>query len=254
MPCTTSTACLYSRSTVRGSARAASLAFPPPTTVLRPWLAFKSFSPRLPDFLPDSGPVHYYQEEIIHAAITGADLFFYWFSWDDYSYGTRALMSDHQVLSDVLHELDSVIGCASRQWVVDEDVMIAPHPASFYLSGVRVGPPHPAAATGTIWRFTPLLPVGHPGEDADHALSALREMAQAKGDDVVVSNVSHGGLPCDLRFRQSALVRVANASTAPYGVWISATANATVSLECTGQSALPWPLQRRSGHRRGDAY
>ena len=71
-------------------------------------------------------------------------------------------------------------------------------------------------------------------------------MAQAKGDDVVVSNVSHGGLPCGLRFRQSALVRVANASTAPYGVWISATGNATVSLECTGQPPLPWPLQRGS--------
>ena len=231
------------------SARAATLAFPPPTTVLRPWLAFKSFSPRLPDFLTDSGPVHYYQEEVIHAAITGTDLFFYWFAWDGYASGTRALMSDHQVLSDVLHELDSVIGCALRQWVVDEDIMIAPQSASFYLSGVRVGPPQPAPATATIWRFTPMLPVGHPGEDADHALSVLNEMVQAQGGDVFVSNVSHDGLICDLQFPQSRLVRVANASTAPYGVWISMMSNATVLLKCTGQPAVPWPL-RRSDNRQ----
>jgi hypothetical protein len=223
------------------SARAASLAFPPPTTVLRPWLAFKSFSPRLPDFLTNSGPVHYYQEEVIHAAITGADFFFYWQDWAGYVYGTRALMSDHQLLSDVLHELDSVIGCASRQWVVDEDIMIAPQPASFYLSGVRVGPPQPAPASATIWRFTPLLPVGHPEEDADHALSVLNEMAQAQGNEVTISNVSHDGLICDLHFAQSSLVRVANARTAPYGVWISTTGNATVLLKC-GQSVVPWPL------------
>ena len=29
------------------------------------------------DFLPDTGPVHYYQEEILHAAVTGADSFFF---------------------------------------------------------------------------------------------------------------------------------------------------------------------------------
>ena len=29
------------------------------------------------DFLPDTGPVHYYQEEILHAAVIGADSFFF---------------------------------------------------------------------------------------------------------------------------------------------------------------------------------
>jgi len=83
------------------SARAATLAFPPPATVLRPWLAFKSFSPRLPGFLPDSGPTHYYEEEVIHAAITGADFFLYFNSWSGYLYGTRAVAADHKLLSDV---------------------------------------------------------------------------------------------------------------------------------------------------------
>eukprot|EP01052_Picozoa_sp_SAG31_P068567 SAG31_NODE_27371_length_427_cov_0.640244_1_plen_53_part_10 len=44
------------------------------------------------------------QEEVIHAAITGADMFLYWHSWSSYNYGVRSLMSDHQLLSDVLHE------------------------------------------------------------------------------------------------------------------------------------------------------
>jgi hypothetical protein len=127
--------------------------------------------------------------------------------------------------------------------------MIAPQPASFYLSGVRVGPPQPAPASATIWRFTPLLPVGHPEEDVDHALSVLNEMAQAQGNEVTISNVSHDGLICDLQFPHSRLVRVANASTAPYGVWISMMSNATVLLKCTGQPAVPWPL-RRSDNRQ----
>ena len=31
--------------------------------------------------------------------------------------GTRAMMADHQLLSDLLHELDAVLGCAARRWV-----------------------------------------------------------------------------------------------------------------------------------------
>ena len=91
------------------------------------------------DFLPDTGPVHYYQEEIMHAAVIGADSFFFFVSptlpqqplpsdtpasdvaaqnpWSGYVYGTRALMSDHQLLSDLLLELDTVMGCADRAWV-----------------------------------------------------------------------------------------------------------------------------------------
>ena len=72
-------------------------------------------------------------------------------------------------------------------------------------------------------------------------------MVQVQGDDVMISNVSHGGLFCDLRFSQSKLVQVANASTAPYGVWIS-TVNATVLLKCTGQPAVTWPQGRSRRH------
>jgi hypothetical protein len=29
------------------------------------------------------------------------------------------MMSDHQLLSDLLHELDDVIGCGQRSWIQD---------------------------------------------------------------------------------------------------------------------------------------
>ena len=134
--------------------------------------------------------------------------------------------------------------------------MISPQPGSFYLSGVRVGP-ESSSSTTFMWRFTAQLPVGNPGEDAKHALSVLSEMVQAQGDDVVVSNVSHNGLLCDLRFPHSSLVRVANASTAPYGVWISTrglpvTHESTVLLTCAGQSAVPWPLHQQARFKTDD--
>jgi hypothetical protein len=69
--------------------------------------------------------------------------------------------------------------------------MIAPQPASFYLSGVRVG--HPAPAMTTIWRFTPLLSVGHPGEDAGHALSVRVSYLFAHRLTYTSANV--GGMP-----------------------------------------------------------
>lgn len=60
--------------------RAMALAFPDKPVV--PWPAFKSFSPKSWDFLPATGPVDYYQEEIFHAAVAGVSEFFFFNPWD----------------------------------------------------------------------------------------------------------------------------------------------------------------------------
>jgi hypothetical protein len=48
-----------------------------PDIALMPWPAFKSFSPKVWYFLPETGPVHYYQEEILHAAVAGVNEYFF---------------------------------------------------------------------------------------------------------------------------------------------------------------------------------
>ena len=103
------------------------------TAALRPWLAIKSFTAKIWDCLPKTGPTDYYQETIIHAALTGADSFYYFSVWDTLVTGVRPLMSDHETLSDTLHELDAVVGCRHRAWVRDANVQRWRD--SFLLSG-----------------------------------------------------------------------------------------------------------------------
>ena len=120
------------------------------TAVLRPWLAIKSFCAKIWDCCP-KGPTDYYQETIIHAALTGADGFYYFSVWDTLVTGVRPVMSDHQTLSETLYELDSIIGCQHRTWV--RDVNVQRWRDSFLLSGATVGPT--VDSVTTAWRFTP---------------------------------------------------------------------------------------------------
>ena len=134
-----------------------------------------------------------------------------------------------------------MIGCDSREWVADEDIWIAAHPASFYLSGVRVAQ---SSATAIVWRFTLELPAGHPGDDESHAALVLKEMVVSQGEDVVAGPVAHGGQQCSLRFLRASLVEVTDPTVAPYGVWISQagrTLATGVLLNCSGR-VVAWPV------------
>ena len=134
-----------------------------------------------------------------------------------------------------------MIGCDSREWVADEDIWIAAHPASFYLSGVRVAQ---SLATAIVWRFTLELPAGHPGDDESHAALVLKEMVVSQGEDVVAGPVAHGGQQCSLRFLRASLVEVTDPTVAPYGVWISQagrTLATGVLLNCSGR-VVAWPV------------
>ena len=222
-----------------GSMRGMALAHP--EMVLRPWPAFKSFSARVWDFLPDTGPVDYYQEEIFHAAITGADRFFF-FNPTGFVYGVRAVMSDHKLLSDCLHELDELMGCASRQWIKDDNVNVRASPASFFLSGSVLGTSADPAQT-TIWRFTPRLPPALDGVPKSH--TTVHNMAKAEVGGLIVGPVEHDGASCSLRFDGGTVVTSHNdpsSAVAPYGLWISQpSGNASVVLSC-GATSVAWPV------------
>lgn len=148
-------------------------------------------------------------------------------------------MADQQLLSDLLHELDGVIGCGTRTWIKDAGVMVRKVPSSFYLSGLTVASAAAdAGAAETVWRFTPQ---GRDGVPHD-----VRGMFAAgpdpKAPSLAAGPLRFDGADCTLHFAAGALVAVDDASLAPYGVWVAQPANAAVTLDCTGLAPRAWPL------------
>ena len=220
--------------------RARGMVLSNPAAVLRPWLAMKSFAPREWDFLPDTGPTDFYQEEVFHAALIGADSFFYFNPWDGYVNGVRATGADHALLAGLLSELDLVVGCATRQWVQDRNVHRWSD--SFELSGAVVGDSPNRTA---VWRFSPrTLPAG--------TESPLDMVHKAHDGRAVISPVllTNESAPCSLTFAGGAVTRVPTAHDgtviAPAGVWISSTSVGGVALRCPGRLDRSWPLRHHA--------
>ena len=143
-------------------------------------------------------------------------------------------MSDHQLISDILKELDAVLGCATRRWVKDAQVMPHAHPASFYLNGVSVGSTA-ATANTTVWRFTP-----NGMDGVEHNVSRL--VSKFKGSSIRVGPVTYDDGTCSLIFVGGSVLAVKNPQLAPYGVWISQDSAADVHLDCLGRSSPTlWP-------------
>ena len=200
---------------------------------LRPWPAYKSFSAKLWDFLPATGPTHYYQETLLHATLVGADAFHFFNPWTTITYGTRATLDDYRVLSQTLRELDSVLGCPSRQWL--SDAMAQPLSAqigrwndSFHLTGAMVG--LQATQTTVVWRFAP----AGCSNAAGH--STVEKLLRPGSDGLTISPVTVGGQhsrACSLVFGGGSVVRGANGSAvAPFGVWVHQSGAANVELRC----------------------
>jgi hypothetical protein len=212
--------------------RAMTLAFPEKD--LLPWPSYKSFSSRMWDFLPETGPSDYYQEEILHAAVAGVNEFCYFNPWDGWIAGTRAMMADHQLLSDLLHELDAVIGCASREWVQDDNVLMQRKVTSFFLSGAVASSSNTSSAKKTtIWRFSPSIPILNSGG------ANIKGMAMQAGGDLSVAPLLFDGQSCRLVFKGGALLVAPQPSLASYGVWISQPST-DVKLDCGGKTIV-WP-------------
>jgi hypothetical protein len=84
-----------------------------PAAPVRPWLDYKSYASTKASQLPD-GPTDHYQERLLHMFLSGIDTFYYFNPWSGLIGGTRATTADNQLLSSLLLELDSRIGCQDR--------------------------------------------------------------------------------------------------------------------------------------------
>ena len=179
-------------------------------------------------------------QEVFHAAVIGADSFFYFNPWSGYVNGVRATGADHALLAALLSELDLVVGCATRQWVVD--VNIHRWSDSFHLSGALVGySPNRTA----VWRFSPrALPAG--------TSSPLDMVHDGGSDTLVVSPVllTNESAPCSLIFAGGAVLQVPTARDgsviAPAGFWIGSASMGGVALHCPGRLDRSWPLRHHS--------
>ena len=134
------------------------------STVLAPWVGFKSFffDYRCPgysvpwhDYPSSPGcpePDGYWQERVLHFGLTGAARYYYFNVFYECVYGKRSTHEDDDAMSASLAELDVVIGCpaSERRWIPD-----SAHGwrSDFILSGMDVG------SARRTWRFTPSLPL-----------------------------------------------------------------------------------------------
>jgi hypothetical protein len=181
--------------------------------------------------------------------------------WNGFVYGTRAMMSDQQLMSDLLSELDSVIGCATRIWQVDSDVLVRPQPASFFLSGVAVGPNSSngtmnstitsglaAGVDALVWRFTPSIPIlDGRGDNVRGMVTSSAGERDDGGGELRVGPLLFDGDRCELVFNGGVLLPVPNLALAPFGVWIAQTGGSSIAAEVRlvcGGSARAWPIQR----------
>ena len=173
----------------------------------------------------------------------GADSFYFFNPWAGFVSGTRAMMADHQLLSDLLHELDGLIGCAHRSWIQDRRVLPRASPASFYLSGTVVSSTATSPERTAVWRFTP-----RGGDGVPHDVAGMG--SQTTGGYSIGSVEFDGRSPCSLSFKDGALLEVNGSKVAPFGVWIGQPFDAAatgdrerpeVLLECAGHPPMPWP-------------
>lgn len=136
------------------------------TTVLAPWVGFKSFffdyrcpgdSTSSHDYPsnPATGciePDGYWQERVLHFGMAGAARYYYFNVFYECVYNKRSTHEDDDAMSATLAELDIVIGCpdVDRRWITDTALGWG---SNFIMSGMNVGSKRRA------WRFTPNLPL-----------------------------------------------------------------------------------------------
>ena len=119
-----------------------------PPTLVKPWITYGSYHHGAIERWNTTTFGDYYVEQLFHLGCTQVAGFHYFNppGWLDNSMPTLA---DHALLQHTLDELNSLIGCADRTWVVDLSIDAFSH--GFFLTGIRT-------AQHTIWRWTPLHP------------------------------------------------------------------------------------------------
>ncbi len=159
-----------------------------PETPITPWVSRKGFVDAK-TVLYDSD---YYQENILHAGLTGADYFLYW--------NPFASEAEDKLFSDTLKELDEMIGYdASRQPLINN---LASWTDDFVFTGMQVG-------EYKVWRFTP-------NEDATTSLNDSPESIIFTVEGAETKTITFPGA----RIYESSI------SSSPIGYWIVQRADA----------------------------
>ncbi len=142
-----------------------------------PWISYKRFKDSL---LRDSD---YYQELLLHIALTGIEDFLY---WNPLSVDPPASDADNRLVDRTLKELDRLLGVQDRRTLVERLVGWGD---DWVLTGMRVN------GTRIVWRFTPRL---NPGQAAESVLiSAEPAVFRVNGSSIAVeggSVVERGGV------------------------------------------------------------
>ena len=161
-------------------------------------------------------------------------------------------MADHVLMSKHLKELDEVIGCAFRKWIVDENVLLQKRRTSFFLTGTVVSANNDTSTpatrtTTTVWRFSPSIPILYGGgKNVQDMVIPSRPGSML----LTIAPLLYNGQDCRLLFNKGELLAVRDPTLAPFGVWISQPNN-DVKLEC-GDKVVAWPVKPNSRLKRND--
>ena len=163
--------------------------------------------------------------------LSGIDTFYYFNPWSGLIGGTRATTADNQLLSSLLLELDSMIGCQDRHWIRDMNFRWRD---SFFLSGMTV-------TNRTVWRIS--FEEDAPTTKVEHGGIVIPDVRFDLGEP-------HGVTACELHFPGAQLATVTNSlASRNAGVWIvqagseGAAEGRLCSVVCGVVPALGWPLQ-----------
>ena len=126
-------------------------------TPFHPWVGYSRMGagPHWPNGYGLTNGSGYYAETWFHHALAGSASTFLFYNTLSYQLDG----ADNQLLSDVLKELDTMLGCASRRWVRDWPVdRRQPWVDGYVLTGMELGgAPGDQQGGARVWRFTPEL-------------------------------------------------------------------------------------------------
>ena len=240
---------------------------------LAPWISWRSFFPMDSHCDPHKeaesqhcGQTDYWQERVLHFALSGAARFYLFSVFYECLYGDRTTHADNDVLSAVLSELDVLVGCSQpeRRWLPDSRAVWRD---GFLLSGMETG-------GRRAWRLTPSLPLSqehgrHHQITPSTNMDPQRLVVSEPGAKTLVLSPLEFAVPheaaanttatatttewCELHFTGGALLPVVaraqrlgeeyNAA-APFGLWIVQPDTAAMPVVvCPRGFTATWPVE-----------
>jgi hypothetical protein len=175
-----------------------------PNREVKPWITCKHQDGSPPSTLLYTS--RYYEEMILHLALTGVDSFIAWQPYTSWSPYCNPNYDDNRLLSSLLSEINIAAGCASS--LTNRSIVggLAPWSADFLLSGVVIG-------SQATFRFTPRM-----AENA--TLDTYVQTGLGEGHVMVTTGGSPTSASCFLLFQEAEVLTVPD-SYATGGLWIT---------------------------------